>query len=175
MRIAKMKRFNAIFDGLLNILAVIVGFFLIAMMFIECYEIVARYLLGRPTIWGVEACEYMLFFIAFLGAAWLLKKGGHISVPIVVERLRPRTQIYCHLLASLVGILIASIIFWFALRTSWENYIVGVRVVKTLSLPKWIFLSFIAFGYLLLFVEFIRQFLHQVITLWQREGGGQTP
>jgi len=154
-----MKKLIFIFDGIEDIFAYIAGIFLIAMMFIECYEVVARYFLRRPPIWGVETCEYMLFFITFLGAAWLLKKKGHISVDLLMERLKPRTKIYYNLFSSFMGIAISSIIFWFSVKTSLENYITGVRVVKTLSLPKWFFLSFIALGYLLVIFEFIRQFL----------------
>jgi len=61
------------------------------------------------------------------------------------------------LFSCFVGIVISLIIFWFSLKTSYENYVVGVKVVKTYALPKWIFLSFISLGYLLLSVEFIRQ------------------
>ena len=154
-----MRKFDAIFDRIINSLAFVAGSFIIIMTFIECYEVIARYYLRRPPIWGVEACEYMLFLLAFLGTAWVLREKGHISVNIVLEHLRPKTQVYFNLFASFVGILISLIIFWFSVKTSWENYVTNVRVVKTLSLPKWIFLCFISLGYLLLFVEFLRQFV----------------
>jgi len=160
----KMRRFNAIFDGIINSLAFVAGSFIIIMTLIECYEVIARYYLRRPPIWGVEACEYMLFLLAFLGTAWVLRQKGHITVNILIEHMRPKTQIYFNLLASLVGILISLIIFWFGMKTSWENYVTNVRVVKTLSLPKWVFLSFISLGYLLLLIEFLRQFVDQ----WSR-------
>lgn len=76
IRIMKMRKFNAVFDHLIDALAFIAGFFIFAMMWIECYEIVARYFLNRPTVWGVEFCEYMLFLLAFLGTTWVLKKKG---------------------------------------------------------------------------------------------------
>jgi len=124
----------------------------------ECYEVVSRYFFHRPTIWSVEFCEYMLFILAFLGATWVLRRKAHISVTILLERLKPRTRTYCNLFSCFMGIVISLVIFWFALKTSLENYMVGVKVVKTYALPKWIFLSFISLGYLLLLVEFIRQF-----------------
>jgi TRAP-type C4-dicarboxylate transport system permease small subunit len=170
----KMKKFNVIFDHLINSLAFIAGSFIFIMMWIECYEIVARYFFNRPTVWSVEFCEYMLFLLAFLGTTWVLKKGAHISVTILVERLKPRAQTYCHLFASFVGILISLIILWFSLKTSFENYVVGVKIVKTYALPKWIFLSFISFGYLLLFIEFIRQFLDHLRSLVLKKSEGKT-
>jgi TRAP-type C4-dicarboxylate transport system permease small subunit len=153
-----MKKFNAIFDGLIDKMAIIAGVFIFTQILVECYEVIARYFLKRPPIWGVEYCEYTLFLLAFFGSTWVLKNKAHINVTIVLERLKPMSQTYCNLFASLMGILISFIIFWFALKTTQENYITGVRVVKTLSIHKWPFLSFIAFGYFLLFIEFVRQF-----------------
>ncbi len=166
-----MKKFNTIFDGLINVMAVIAGIFIVTQILVECYEVIARYFLRRPPIWGVEYCEYTLFLLAFFGTTWVLKKKAHINVTIVVERLKPRSQTYCHLFASLMGILISLIIFWFASKTTYENYLTGVRVVKTLSIQKWPFLSFIAFGYLLLFIEFVRQFSGYLKSLVVKEEG----
>jgi len=166
-----MKKFNTIFDGLIDTMAVVAGVFIFTQILVECYEVIARYFLRRPPIWGVEFCEYTLFLLAFLGTTWVLNKKAHINVTILVERLKPRARTYCHLFASLMGIMISFIIFWFALKTTRENYITGVRVVKTLSIHKWPFLSFIAFGYLLLFIEFIRQFSSHLKSLMGKEEG----
>lgn len=170
-----MNKFNAFFDNLIDSLAFIAGFFIFAMMWIECYEVVARYFLNRPTIWGMEFCEYMLFLLAFLGTTWVLKKKAHISATILVERLKPRTRAYCDLFASFMGILISIVIFWFSLKTSLENYVTNVKVVKTYALPKWIFLSFISLGYLLLLIEFIRQFSGHLRSLRGGKEEEQTP
>jgi TRAP-type C4-dicarboxylate transport system permease small subunit len=168
-----MKRMNDLFDHLIDTLAVIAGIFIIFMMFIECYEIVSRYFFHRPTVWSVEFCEYMLFLLAFLGTTWVLRKRAHISVTIVLERLKPRNKTYCELFSAFVGILISLIIFWFSLKTSYENYVTGVKVVKTYALPKWIFLSFISFGYLLLLIEFIRQFWEHFRSLALKKTKGE--
>ncbi len=163
-----MKKFDAIFDRLVNVLACIGGFFIVCTGFIECYEVVTRYFLHRPPIWGVEAVEYMLFLIAFLGTTWVLRNKSHISVTILVEHLSPRAQTYCNLFASAMGILISLVIFWFAVTTTWDCCVTDVRVVKTYALPKWWFLSFIALGYLLMLIEFVRQFLGHLRDLASR-------
>jgi C4-dicarboxylate transporter DctQ subunit len=168
-----MKTFDAIFDGLVNALACIAGFFIVCAGFIECYEVVTRYFLHRPPIWGVEAVEYMLFLIAFLGTTWVLRNRSHISVTILIEHLSPRAQAYCNLFASAMGILISLVILWFGVTTTWDCCVTDVRVVKTYALPKWWFLSFIALGYFLMLVEFIRQFLGHVRSLGLHPADGK--
>ena len=168
-----MKTFDAIFDGLVTALACIAGFFIVCAGFIECYEVVTRYFLHRPPIWGVEAVEYMLFLIAFLGTTWVLRNKSHISVTILIEHLSPRAQAYCNLFASGMGILISLVILWFSVTTTYDCCVTDVRVVKTYALPKWWFLSFIALGYLLMLVEFIRQFLGHVRSLGSHPAEGK--
>jgi TRAP-type C4-dicarboxylate transport system permease small subunit len=160
-----MSKFGEYFDRLIGILAFIGGSFIFIMMGIECFEIVSRYFFKRPTVWSVEFCEYMLFLLAFLGTAWVLRQKAHISVTILVERLKPRSKIYCNLFSSLMGILISLVIIWFSVKTSVESYLGGVKIVKTYALPKWFFLSFISFGYLLLLIEFFRQFFEALKNL----------
>lgn len=170
-----MKELNRYFDFVINGLACIAGFFIVCTIFIECYEVVMRYFLHRPPIWGVEVVEYMLFLIAFLGATWALRQKSHISVTVLVERLSPRARIYCNLFACLMGIAVSVIIFWFSLTTTWNCYVTNVMVVKTTPLPKWIFLSFIVLGYLLLLLEFVRQFSGHLIELKVKDGREEMP
>jgi TRAP-type C4-dicarboxylate transport system permease small subunit len=169
-----MKNFNAFFDRLIDIMFYIAGALIICQTLVELFEVIARYFLHSPLLWGVEFCEYTLFLIGFLGTTYVLKKGGHISVGIVLERLKPRTQTYFNLFASLVGIMVSLVIFWFSLKTTWDNYLSGVTVVKTYSLQKWLFLSFIALGYLLMSIEFVRQFSGHLRKLGLKEESRQT-
>jgi TRAP-type mannitol/chloroaromatic compound transport system permease small subunit len=56
------------------------------------YEVLARYLLGAPTIWAYDL-SYMLYGSHFmLGAAYTLFKGGHIRTDIFYQNWSPRTQ-----------------------------------------------------------------------------------
>jgi C4-dicarboxylate transporter DctQ subunit len=98
--------------------------------------------------------------MAFLGASWLLNKEGHVSVDIVLERMRPASRIYLSLFSMALGILISIIICLFSLITAWDCYQSGVMVVKTFAVSKHYFLLLIFWGYLLLLIEFIRKFLH---------------
>jgi C4-dicarboxylate transporter DctQ subunit len=164
-----MKKFNRFFDSLIDSLAFIAGSFIFIMMLIECYEVIARYCFGQSLLWGVEVSEYMLFLLAFLGTAWVLKKRAHISVDIFFKLLKPRSQIRCNLFVSFMGIMVSLVIFFFGLKTAWEDYVAGVRIVKTTPVPSWIFLSFIPLGYLLLLTEFIRQFLDELKQLGLRK------
>jgi TRAP-type C4-dicarboxylate transport system permease small subunit len=162
-----MKRKSA-FDWIVDIMAFMAGLLLVAAVLIESLEIFMRYFVKKPQVWSMEACEYILFGIAFLGAPWLLKKGGHVSVDILVERLGVRSRSYLGLVSSGIGIFVSAVICWFGLVTSYDCYVTGVVVTKTFSIPKHYFLPFISLGYFFLLLEFVRQLFRNLIGVKER-------
>lgn len=147
---------------MIDSMAFVAGLLLVAAVLIVSFEICMRYFVHQPQVWTVEVCEFILFILAFLGAPWLLKKGGHTSVDILVERMGPRLQRYSHLFASAIGMAVSLVIFWFSLVTSWDCYENNVVLTKTITVSKYYFLLFISLGYICLFFEFLRQFIHQL-------------
>jgi TRAP-type C4-dicarboxylate transport system permease small subunit len=157
------------FDRIIDTMAFVAGILLVAAVFIVCIDTCMRYFFHKPQVWTVEICEYILFGIAFLGAPWLLKLGGHISVDVVTERLGSRSQGRLRLLSMGSGVLVSAIICWFSLATAWDCFKSGVLVTKTLTLPKHYFLILIFIGYFLLLVEFARQFFQQLKELGEKQ------
>jgi TRAP-type C4-dicarboxylate transport system permease small subunit len=151
-----------IFDRIIGFCAFLAGILLAATVVIVCVEIFMRYFFKSPLTWMVEVCEYFLFSIAFLGAAWLLNKDGHVCVDIVIERMRPAGRTYLVLVSMAIGILVSIVICWFSLVAAWDCYESGVMVVKTFAVSKYYFFLLIFWGYLLLLIEFARKFLHHL-------------
>ncbi len=160
---------KGIFDRIIDFMAFLAGLLLVGAVLIVSLEICMRYFVQRPQVWTVEVCEYILFALAFLGAPWLLKKGGHVGVDIIAERMTPRIQGYLGFFSSLTGMVISGIIVWFSAATAWDCYVSGVVVTKTLTIPKHYFLLLITLGYLLLLLEFARQFRQQVKRIKEAE------
>jgi len=153
-----MRHREKIFDRIIDFMAFLAGVLLVGAVLIVCFEIWMRYFARKPQVWTVEVCEYILFAIAFLGAPWLLKKGGHVSIDIIAAQMGTKAQIYLGLFSKAMGVLISAIVCGFSMATSWDSYVSGVVVIKTLSIPKYYFLMLISFGYFLLLIEFARQF-----------------
>ena len=149
-------------------MAFVAGFLLVAGVLIVSFEVLMRYFVQKPQVWTVEVCEYILFSLAFLGAPWLLKQGGHVSVDIVIEHLGSKSQNRLRLLSAATGVIISAIICWFSLMPAWDCYKSGVVVTKTLTIPKHYFLVLISIGYLFLLVEFVRQFFRHLRELREK-------
>lgn len=78
-----------LFDRLMLILgsALSWGFLAIALMML--YEVVARYGLGRPTIWAHEIAGLLAGAAFIIGGVVCMVEGSHIRVTLLTERLPP--------------------------------------------------------------------------------------
>jgi len=156
-----MNRKNLL-DWILDAMAVVAGAMLVALVLIVCIEICARYFFHSPQVWTVEVCEYLLFSLAFFGAPWLLKVGGHVNIDIFTGQFSERKQQAMGAFSAIAGSLVAAVIVWTSLRVALDSYKTGVLLTKTISVPQYPFILLIALGYLFLFFEFIRQFISHI-------------
>ena len=65
-----------------------------------------------------EIWEYSLLYITLLGAAWLLRKEGHVNMDIFYNRLSPRKR-------AILDVLTASFFFFFIGLMLWKGGILA--------------------------------------------------
>ena len=126
-------------------------------------DVILRSTMNRPIVWVNEGTEYALLYITFLGAAWLMRREGHVRVDIVLNRLEPRTQAIINTVTSVILIIICFLLVWYGTRVTLDNFERGILSVRYYELPKFIFLAVIPLGSLLLFIESLKKtfgFLH---------------
>jgi TRAP-type mannitol/chloroaromatic compound transport system permease small subunit len=92
------------------------------------YEVFARYLFNRPTIWAYDL-SYMLYGAHFmLGAGYTLLKGGHIRTDIFYQNWSPRTQGKVDALLYLFLFFPGMIFFfWMGGQEGWQSFTIGER------------------------------------------------
>jgi len=124
-------------DLLIDALGVAAAALLCALVVLILVDVAARYLRLFALSWGLEASEYMLYAITFLGAPWVLREEGHIAVELVVERLAPGPRRVVRRVADLLGASVCLLLFYFACRVAWRSYESGVMVQKSFVFPEW--------------------------------------
>lgn len=74
------------------------------------YQVVARYLLGRPPSWTEELARYLQVWLVLLASPICLRKGMHLAVDYVTPRLSSESKRVVrslnHLLVGLFGLLL---------------------------------------------------------------------
>jgi TRAP-type transport system small permease protein len=67
----------------------IVFFMMAVMTTLVFINVVARYLFNSSIIWAEEISQYLMIWIAYLGAGLALREGRHVALEILHDRLPP--------------------------------------------------------------------------------------
>ncbi len=145
------------FDRALTILVIVAGILLAFAWLSVVLEVVMRYFLNRPQVWVVEISEYILVWLTFLGAAWLLKEEGHVKMDLLLTRLNPRMQSLLNLITSSWCILIWLALTWYSGQVFWHSLRDGLITQTGLELPRAPIYAIIPIGSFLLFIQFLRR------------------
>jgi TRAP-type C4-dicarboxylate transport system permease small subunit len=145
------------FDRLLDGLAVLASLMIVFTMIAVSLDVFLRFFFNAPLLGITEITEYMMLYTCMLGAAWLLRSDGHVSIDIVTGLLPGKARKRLVVVAALVcAVTCAYITYWGAV-TTWDHFERGIRDFKILEIPKWTFLVSIPIGFTLLTVEFLRK------------------
>lgn len=145
------------FDYLLDLLAYLAQALLTFVVLAVSVEIIARYILNYSIKGVVEITEYSLLAITFIGAAWLLKREGHVKVDLILSRVTPRAQTTFNTTTSIIGAIICLIIAWYGGYSTWHHFQLNIHTETILRLPKAPLIAIIPLGSLLLFIQFLRR------------------
>jgi C4-dicarboxylate transporter DctQ subunit len=123
-----------------------------------CAEVLLRYGFNSPIRWVVEISEYALLWITFLGAAWVLRSGGHVRVDIMLQYLSPAALRVCGLFSAAAGALTTLVLFAFGVEATVTAIMRGAFKPTGIDVPTWMIIIVIPAGALLLFFRFARLF-----------------
>lgn len=143
-------------DLVIDALALAAALLLCALVVLILVDVAARYLRWFSLAWGLEASEYMLYAITFLGAPWVLRSRDHIAIELVVEHLPGRARRAAHLGADVLGAAVCAALFFFACRVLWRSYQAGTMVHKSFVFPEWLVYAGMPPVFLILLVLYLR-------------------
>jgi len=115
--------------------------------------------------WANEISEAMLFLVTLLTAPWLLRRGQHIRVDIVLRAVPPRVGWLFEWAVDLFALGCCAIIAWYSGRAAFHSYSAGSLSIKTLVTPEWWLLTALPIAFLLLTMEM----LFRMRRLWLAE------
>lgn len=116
------------------------------MMLSVVYDVIARVAFQAPTLWVIDLNEYMLVYLTFIPAAWILLRGGHVKVELVVDRLAPRARRIFELLGDLMGLVYCVILTWQSWLVTVDAYRGGYRFSTAIAFLQYPVFAIIPLG-----------------------------
>ncbi len=125
-------------------------------------DVLIRNLGFAPLSWLLESVEYTLYATTFLAAPWVLSKGAHVRVDLIIVLLPPKFRYGLELLVDGLGATISLILFYYSLGEAIDSYAHDRLIYKTLTVTEWWFLAIIPFSSALLAIGFVLRILRTV-------------
>jgi TRAP-type C4-dicarboxylate transport system permease small subunit len=147
------------YGRLLETFAVAACALILGMTLMICADVLLRNVRVVPGVaglaWANEISETMLFLITLLTAPWLLRRGQHIRVDIVLRAVPPRVGWLFEWAVDLLGLGCCAIIAWYSARATLHSYSAGSLSIKTLVTPEWWLLTVLPIAFTALTVEML--------------------
>lgn len=153
-----LTKLGAAWDRFLDVSMVISAAAVVLASLLTLSDIASRQFFASAQGWAIEISEYCLLYLAFFGAAWLLREDGHVKVEVVVEVLGPRKQALLGVMTSVVGVLVTGVLAYFATTTTVMEYMAGTKMYESpLKPPLYPLLIPIPVGAASLCIQFMRR------------------
>ena len=164
-----MPAFERAYGRLLETFAAIACALILGMTLMICADVFLRNVRVIPGVaglaWSAEISEAMLFLITLLTAPWLLRRGQHIRVDIVLRAVPPRVGWLFEWAVDLLGLGCCALIAWYSARAALASFNAGSLSIKTLVTPEWWLLTVLPAAFTCLTIEM----LFRMRRLWLAE------
>ena len=140
-------------------LAYIAGALILVMMLTVVYDVIARHIFNAPTLWMIDLNEYLLPYVTFIPAAWILLNDGHVGVTLMVDRLQPRSQRKMRLVTDILGLIYSAVLTWQSWLMAYESLSAGHRFPTIYMWPRFPVYVIIPIGSALLCLAFLIRLL----------------
>lgn len=154
-----ISRTERLFDRIIVWFAWMAGILMVFSLISVCIDVVLRYFFNRPTGWVLQISEYILLYIPFMAAAYVLREDSHIRIDILLNRLKPKAQNIIHLITSVLGFFVLLTLAYYGAYVTVDFYQRNVPTLKYLKMPEFLVIMVIPVGCFLFALQFGRKAL----------------
>src|SRR5512139_1814725 len=153
-----MTRLSETFGKLLSALAILAALILLAMVIMVSADIILRNLTRSGFPWANEVSEYALYVTTLLTAPWLLRRGQHVRIDLVLTLMPLRAAWLMEALADVLGFAVCLIMMRYGIKVTIDSASLGSITIKNLVFPEWWLLWPLPLCFALLAAEFVFRF-----------------
>jgi len=158
-----VTRLSNVFGRLFDALAFLAALILLAMVAVVTADIVLRNLTRGGISWSNEVTEYALYLITLLVAPWLLRRGQHVRLDLVLGAVPPRAAWLMEAIGDVLGLFVCLVLLRYGAAMAFDSARLGAITIKNLVFPEWWLLAPLPITFALLAIEFVFR-LHRLLT-----------
>jgi TRAP-type mannitol/chloroaromatic compound transport system permease small subunit len=153
-------------ERLTTSIGIMASFAIVPLVLATCYEVLARYAFGAPTIWAYEIGYTLTGSHFLLGMAYMLAVGAHIRIDIFSGKFSPRTRALIDLCAYAVMLPLLVWLSYALFQHLATGYLRGERSGQSaMNLPVWPFRIVFLVAFTLLALQVLAEVVKTVRTM----------
>ena len=153
-----MNRFSQLCERLFAWQAAAAALLLLAMVLLVTADIILRNTARVGFPWANEVTEYALYLTTLLTAPWLLRRGQHVRIDMMLLLVPPRLAWFCEAVADVLGFAASLVLVWYGAIMTVQSARLSSLTIKNLVFPEWWLLWPLPVCFALLALEFVFRF-----------------
>ena len=154
-----MDRLEVAYGKVLEALALAACALVFGMTLMICADVLLRNVRIIPGVagleWSNEISEGALYLVTMLTAPWLMRRGQHIRVDIVLRIVPRQLGWIFEWVVDVLGLACCLFIAYYGARAALASFNAGSVSIKTLITPEWWLLSALPVAFLALSLEML--------------------
>jgi len=150
-----MLRLSAAFGWLFAAMAGLAAVLLLAMVVLVSGDIVLRNVARSGFIWANEVSEIGLYLMTLLVAPWLLRRGQHVRLDLVLTMVPARVGWLMEAAGDLLGLAVSIVLLRYGVAMAHDSWRLGSITIKNLVFPEWWLMAPMPVAFMLLAIEFV--------------------
>jgi len=132
------------------------GIMILCMIVLVNLEVFTRYI-GKPISWGADFCTYLMIYITFFSVGYLYKINVHTRIDVLGKKLTARGSFALKVITSVIGLVVIAILLFQGFYDTWGVFRSGILIIRPVSVPKYMVLIAIPYGFLILFIYYLKE------------------
>jgi len=150
-----MDRVSRSFGRLLDLHMLLACALLLTMTLLIGADVGLRNVGFGGVAWSNEVCEYILYLVTLLSAPWLLRRGQHIRVDILLRTVPPLIGWMLEWVGDILGLACSLYFVRYGFKVLVASYLSNAISIKTLVIPEWWLLAPMPLAFVAVSIEFL--------------------
>lgn len=120
------------------------------------FDVTVRNFGGQPPQFTNSFVEYVLLYVALLGAPYLVRYKGHIVVEALIDNVGERAHLWMARFVYFVCFAVCVWLAWVGAKQTWVSWSTNDMEFRSFDAPRWILDITLPLGFGLSAVEFLR-------------------
>lgn len=130
--------------------------------------VIARWVFNHSLAVTDEMSTYLFVLLSFMGTAIAARRGAHLGLSIVTDRVKPRTRVIIQAVMYGASAFFCLLIVIFGVQMVVSQYRLG-QETAAMQWPEWIYGSFVPVGALFAMLAFVQGIVDMLKDLPKKE------